>query len=310
MTQADKPQSKTQVWISAARPRTLPLATASIILGSTLAAVWKPFSWPVIVLSVLTAVLLQILSNLANDYGDSQHGADHTERQGPARAVQSGAVSSRAMLWAMGITALLSIISGLILLQLSFGSSSRQFFILFIILGGLAILAAIAYTAGIRPYGYAGLGDISVLIFFGWLAVMGSYFLNTHRFDWEIMLPATASGLFAVAVLNVNNLRDIDSDRQAGKKTIPVRSGPRNGRIYHWLLLALANLSAVIYVLIDFNSFWQFLFLLTLPLVVRHGLAVWRTADPLKLNPMLKQLSLITLLFVLLFCLGQLIPSF
>ncbi len=292
------------------RPRTLPLAIASIVLGSALAAVWEPFSWPVTFFSILTAVLLQILSNLANDFGDSQHGADHGQRQGPVRAVQSGAIRSRTMLRAVAITAFLSVISGLVLLWFAFGPNSREYFFIFILLGALAIAAAIAYTAGIRPYGYAGLGDLSVLIFFGWIGVMGSYFLNTHRFDWVIMLPASASGLLAVSVLNVNNLRDIESDRQAGKRTIPVRIGPRQARNYHGILLIAAMVFAIAYVLVDFYSIWQFLFLLTLPLLVKNGLAVWRTSDPWKLNPLLKQLSLVTLLFVLLFSIGQLIPTF
>lgn len=309
MTHADQTPSKFKVWIGAIRLRTLPLALASIVLGSTLAAVWQPFNWLVAFFCVITALLLQILSNLANDFGDSQHGADLMERQGPARAVQSGAITNRQMLMAMALAACLSVISGLLLLYSAFGVNSREYFILFIILGAFAILAAVAYTAGIRPYGYAGLGDLSVLIFFGWMAVMGSYFLNTLRFDWIIMLPATASGLLAVAVLNVNNLRDIDSDRKADKKTIPVRMGKKNGRIYHWVLLSLAIISAVAYVLITFYSYWQFLFLLVLPLLFRHGRAVWQTFDPLKLNPHLKQLSIITLIFVLLFCIGQLIPT-
>ncbi len=307
MTHPNPAPSKSKVWLGAIRLRTLPLALASIVLGSALAAVWQPFSWPVAIFSVITALLLQILSNLANDFGDSQHGADRMERQGPVRAVQSGVVTSGQMLVAMALTAFLSIISGLTLLYFAFGSDSREYLLLFIVLGGLAILAAIAYTAGIRPYGYAGLGDLSVLLFFGWIAVMGSYFLHTQRFDSFIMLPATATGLLAVAVLNVNNLRDIDSDRRAGKKTIPVRIGPRRGRIYHWVLLLTATLSAVAYVLLTFTSFWQLLFLLILPFIIRHGLAVWRTFDPLKLNPLLKQLSMITLGFVLLFSIGQLI---
>jgi len=307
MTQEEKPSRKTAVWIDAMRPRTLPLAIASIVMGSALAAAWKPFSWPVAILCVLTAVLLQILSNLANDFGDSQHGADHGQRQGPMRAVQSGAVSSKRMLVAMAITALLSVISGLALIWIAFGTNSREYFILFILLGALAIVAAIAYTAGVRPYGYAGLGDLSVLVFFGWVGVMGSYFLQTQRFDWAIMLPATASGLLAVAVLNVNNIRDIDSDRQAGKRTIPVRIGPQKAREYHWFLLISAIAFAIVYVLLLFSSIWQFLFLLVLPQMIKNGLAVWRTYEPSKINPLLKQLSLVTLLFVLLFSFGQLL---
>ncbi len=289
------------------RPRTLPLAIATIVLGGALAAAAGQFSWPVLVFSVLTAVLLQILSNLANDYGDSQHGADHIERAGPKRAVQTGAISAASMKRAMLIFALLAVLSGLALLWFAFGTAAWQLFLVFVGLGAAAILAAVAYTAGARPYGYAGLGDLFVLIFFGWVGVAGSYFLHTLAFDWLIMLPATSMGLLAVAVLNVNNIRDIVSDRQAGKRSIPVRVGPRNARVYHWLLLAGAVLSSLAYVLLTYRSPWQFLFLLAVPLLVRHALAVWRTADPLALNPMLKQLSLVTLLYVFLFSVGQLL---
>ncbi|MDX1417922.1 MAG: 1,4-dihydroxy-2-naphthoate polyprenyltransferase [Candidatus Promineifilaceae bacterium] len=307
MTQDARSPHKTAVWIAAMRPRTLPLAIASIILGSSLAAAWQPFSWAITLLCIVTAVLLQILSNLANDFGDSQHGADHSERQGPTRAVQSGAISSNTMLTAMAFTAGLSIVFGLLLLWVAFGTNSREYLILFIILGAFAIAAAIAYTAGVRPYGYAGLGDLSVLLFFGWVAVLGSYFLQTQRWDWPILLPATSSGLLAVAVLNVNNIRDIESDRIAGKRTIPVRIGPTQARIYHWVLLISAMVFALLYVLIVFSSIWQLLFLLVIPLLIKNGLSVSRTFDPLKLNPQLKQLSLATLLFVLLFSIGQIL---
>lgn len=289
------------------RPRTLPLAIASIVMGSALAAVWEPFSWPVAILCVLTAVLLQILSNLANDYGDSQHGADLAQREGPPRAVQSGAISEKTMLFAIAITAVLSAICGLALLWFAFGTDAQGLFLLFILIGALAILAAVAYTAGFKPYGYAGLGDLSVLIFFGWVGVMGTYFLHTHRFDWGIMLPATCSGLLAVAVLNVNNIRDIDSDRRAGKQSIPVRIGLDKARIYHWLLLISAIVVATLYVLLFFTSAWQFLYLLAVPLLIINGVSVQRTSSPITLNPLLKQLSLATLLFVLLFSIGQLL---
>jgi 1,4-dihydroxy-2-naphthoate octaprenyltransferase len=307
MSQTIEPANKGKVWLLAMRPRTLPLAIASIVMGSVLGAVWQPYSWPVTLLAILTAVLLQILSNLANDYGDSQHGADSAQREGPPRAVQSGAVSGRTMLMAILVMAVLSMLSGLALLWFAFGRDAQGLFVLFLLLGALSILAAIAYTAGIRPYGYAGLGDLSVLIFFGWIAVMGTYFLQTQRFDGLIMLPATCSGLLAVAVLNVNNIRDIDSDREAGKQTIPVRIGIDKARIYHWLLLAGAVMTATLYVLLVYTSVWQFLYLLAVPLLFRNGLAVQRTAKPKELNPLLKQLSLATLSFVVLFSIGQLL---
>jgi len=304
MTETDN-NGNMAIWIDAMRPRTLPLAIASIVMGSALAASRPPFSWAITLLAIATAVLLQILSNLANDYGDWQHGADSTQREGPQRAVQSGAISSRKMLLAVGISVSLSILCGLALLWVAFGPQARQFFFVFVLIGAAAILAAIGYTAGLRPYGYAGLGDLAVLIFFGWVAVMGTYFLQTKRLDWDILLPATSCGLLAVAVLNINNIRDRRSDQLAGKNTIPVRLGLQPARVYHWLLLITAVVMAVAYVLLNFSSPWQFLFVLTVPLLIRNGVLVWRTSSPQQLNPLLKQLSITTLLFVLSFSLGQ-----
>lgn len=304
MTEMDN-NGNMAIWIDAMRPRTLPLAIASIVMGSALAASRPPFSWAITLLAIATAVLLQILSNLANDYGDWQHGADSTQREGPQRAVQSGAISSRKMLLAVGISVSLSILCGLALLWVAFGPQARQFFFVFVLIGAAAILAAIGYTAGLRPYGYAGLGDLAVLIFFGWVAVMGTYFLQTKRLDWDILLPATSCGLLAVAVLNINNIRDRRSDQLAGKNTIPVRLGLQPARVYHWLLLITAVVVAVAYVLLNFSSPWQFLFVLTVPLLIRNGVLVWRTSSPQQLNPLLKQLSITTLLFVLSFSLGQ-----
>ncbi len=289
------------------RPRTLPLAIACIVMGSALAAAVGSFSWLVLILAVITAVFLQILSNLANDYGDSQHGADHVQRAGPQRAVQSGAISSTAMKRAILVFALLSMLSGLALLWVAFGGGAALFFVMFILLGAAAIAAAIAYTAGSKPYGYAGLGDLFVFFFFGWVGVLGAYFLHTLQVEWLILLPASSCGFLAVAVLNVNNIRDIESDRLAGKQSIPVRIGPQKARMYHWVLLTLAMTTAVLYVFLTYTSAWNFLFLLTIPLLWRHGGAVNKTTAPLELNPLLKQLSLITLLFVFLFSVGQLL---
>ncbi len=289
------------------RPRTLPLAIASIVMGTFLAAANEHLNWPVAILSLLTAVLLQILSNLANDYGDYIHGADHIDRAGPSRAVQSGEISANVMKRVIGLFILLSIISGLMTLWFAFGNDLLSFFLLFVLLGAAAIGAAITYTAGKRPYGYAGLGDIAVLVFFGWVGVLGSFFLQAGHIDWPILLPASSTGLLTVAVLNVNNIRDIESDKKAGKYSIPVRLGPRLARIYHWWLLILATLLAIIYVLVNFQNYGQLLFLVVIPLLWKHGTAVQNTDSPLKLNPMLKQISLITLLFVLTFGVGQIL---
>ena len=307
MTQANNQPTKKQAWLSAMRPRTLPLAIASSILGGFLAAQMGVFSWPVTLLCVITAVFLQILSNLANDYGDSVHGADHIDRAGPKRAVQTGLITASEMKRAMGLFATFSAVSGLTLVIVALGLSALPYVLLFVLLGGAAIWAAISYTTGSNPYGYAGLGDIFVFIFFGWVGTMGTYFLQALSWNWLVLLPATSVGLLSVAVLNVNNIRDIDSDRQAGKHSIPVRIGPHKARIYHWVLLGGAVLAAFLYVGLTYVSAWQFLFVLSLPLLVKNGTAVWKTYDPLKLNPMLKQLSLSTLVFVFAFGIGQIL---
>ncbi len=309
MSITSAPTDRLSIWVNAARPRTLPLALACIIMGTTLAAAEGSFNWKVAFFCVLTAILLQILSNLANDYGDSLHGADHAERQGPKRAVQAGLVTSAQMRRAIALTAGLAVVSGLLLLWFAFGRDALLLMLLFILLGGLAIGAAITYTAGKIPYGYAGLGDIAVLVFFGWIGVIGSYFVQTVHLSWSIFLPATATGLLAVAVLNVNNIRDIESDRLAGKRSLPVRLGLSRARLYHWFLLSLSIILATLYVLLDYASPWQFLYLLAAPLLVQNGLAISRTNDLPSLNPRLKQLSIASLVFVTLFGLGHILAA-
>jgi 1,4-dihydroxy-2-naphthoate polyprenyltransferase len=302
MTKTTPPLSK--AWLDAMRPRTLPLALSCIALGGFLAAAAGAFRWSIVLLCLLTAVFLQILSNLANDYGDSLHGADHMQREGPQRAVQSGQITAQTMKRAMSLFAALSGVSGLLLLWLAFGAEGLVGLLIFVLVGGAAIWAAVNYTAGRKPYGYAGWGDLFVLIFFGWVGVLGPYFLMAQRLDWLLLLPATSCGLLAVAVLNVNNIRDITSDKQAGKFSIPVRLGSERARMYHWGLLGTAVFLATLYILLTFTNYWAFLFLLAVPLLVRNGTAVQNTHDPLALNPLLKQMVLAALAFNLLLGLG------
>jgi 1,4-dihydroxy-2-naphthoate octaprenyltransferase len=294
-------------WISAFRPRTLPLALASILTGAFLAKSAGQFNWPVVALAALTTILLQILSNLANDYGDSQNGADSVHRQGPLRAVQSGAITPAEMkraMWAFGLAAL---VSGVALLLVALGFKAAWVLLAFFVLGLSAIWAAVNYTAGSRPYGYAGLGDMSVFLFFGIVGVCGTYFLQTRTLPLAVLLPAAALGCFATAVLNVNNIRDIVSDKLAGKITVPVRLGPQHARRYHWLLLVLGVGAAVIYVALNYHSPWQWLFVLSLPLFLFNGRQVWARQESMHLDPLLKQMALSTLVFTLLFGLGQVI---
>lgn len=292
----------TKAWIHAFRLRTLPLALACIGMGGFLAAAAGKFNAVLFGLCCLTTIFLQVLSNLANDYGDSMHGADHEGRKGPTRAVQSGIISASQMRNAVILFAVLSLGCGLLLLWVSFGTHWDKL-ILFLGLGMLSIAAAIGYTIGKKPYGYLGLGDLSVLIFFGFVGVLGSYYLFTHTLTPKEILPALSCGFFSIAVLNINNIRDIDSDRQAGKFSIPVRIGKAKAVRYHWFLLAGGILSACVYLILQYRSPWQWLFILSVPLLIRNGISVNNRPSE-ELDPFLKQMALSTLLFVLLFGLG------
>ncbi|MGA0559921.1 1,4-dihydroxy-2-naphthoate polyprenyltransferase [Larkinella sp. VNQ87] len=287
-------------WLAAARPRTLPLALASIILGSFLASSAGQFSWKIAILASLTTIFLQILSNFANDYGDAVSGKDTAERVGPRRAVATGMITKEAMLRGIIVTAVLALISGIWLLVESLQNASAQVFWIFLGLGFLCIGAAIAYTNGKRPYGYSGFGDIAVLLFFGWVGVLGTYFLHTLSFDPLLLLPATSVGLLATGVLNINNIRDIETDAKTGKYSIPVRLGRARAIRYHWLLLVGSMICAVVYTLLLGAAGLSWLYVLAFPLFVLNGRAVANHQKPGELNPRLGQLALSTLLFVLL----------
>lgn len=301
MTDA-QPLSRTQAWLESLRPKTLPLAFAAIVVGTTLAW-WQGFFDPLVaILALSTAGLLQILSNLANDYGDAVKGSDKPDRIGPLRGMQKGAISLEQMKRALIIVIGLSCISGLLLLLAA--SQTLTDFIGFVVLGALSIIAAITYTIGKRPYGYIGLGDVSVLIFFGWLSVMGSWYLQTHMLIPAIILPATACGLLATAVLNINNLRDIDSDRANGKITLVVRLGPVNARRYHAGLLAGSLLCLALFNLLSLHSVWGWLFILAAPLLLKQARFVMRERDPKAMPPMLERTVKGALLTNLLFVIG------
>ena len=294
-----------KVWLQAFRLRTLPLALSSILMGGFLAAAVGAFQWSIFLLCISTTILLQVLSNLANDYGDSINGADHSDRKGPSRAVQSGVISARQMKVAVIIFVLLSLASGILLLLISFGWDWNAL-LFFFGLGIVSIAAAIAYTVGKKPYGYAGLGDLSVLIFFGIVGVMGSYYLFAKNISWSLILPALSCGFFAIGVLNINNIRDIESDLAAGKFSIPVRIGREKAILYHWFLLIGGVGAAIVYMTLTYQSPLQFLFCITILLFLKNGLAV-STKPSSELDPYLKQMALSTLLFVILFGVGLLV---
>ncbi|MBO1519562.1 1,4-dihydroxy-2-naphthoate octaprenyltransferase [Oceanisphaera pacifica] len=229
-------------WLLAIRLKTLPLTLAAILLGAGSAAKADSFNAVVLLLALTTALLLQILSNIANDYGDGVRGTDSGARTGPTRVLASGQVSAVQLQQAMKAVGLFAVVSGLLLLWQALGSNISAW-LGFIALGVCALLAALGYTLGRRPYGYLGLGDIAVFIFFGPVAVLGTHYLMQHQLTGTAGWAALTSGLLSVTVLNINNIRDLEADLIAGKHTLALRLGLAGARIYQLLLLAVVVLA-------------------------------------------------------------------
>ncbi len=299
--------SKSWAWIHAFRLRTLPLAFSSIITGSFLSAAFGEMRWPVLLLALLTTLFLQVLSNLANDYGDSVKGTDNAERVGPQRSVQSGLITSGEMKTGVIIAALLALISGLLLLYFGTRGLGAKGFLIFLALGIGSIAAAIAYTVGKRAYGYLGLGDLFVLIFFGFVGVGGTYFLHTHDWSYAVLLPAGTVGLLSMAVLNLNNMRDREPDARARKNTLAVRLGDYWSRVYHLFLLTGSIVCAVLFSLLNGGSEWQFIYLIISAPLMSNVRKVVSFDDSAELDPELKKIALTTFLFSITFGLGLMI---
>ena len=291
-------------WIKAARLRTLPLALAGILMGCFLSWFYGGINWMVSVLAIVTATLIQVFSNFANDYGDSEKGTDNDARLGPTRTMQSGEISKHEMKFGMILVGSISFFLGILLVFYGTWHISKIAFFSFIGLGILSLIAAYFYTAGKRSYGYVGLGDLAVFLFFGLLPVLGVFYLNTGYLDAEIILPALTLGFFSAGVLNLNNMRDIENDQESGKITLAVRMGERNSRIYHISILFWGWMSAVIFTMHQLSSPWQWLFFLCLPIFLIDLIKVVRIQKAVLLDPFLKRLALSTLLFVVLFGLG------
>ena len=299
--------SKTKAWIHAFRLRTLPLALSSIILGSLIAASYNQFNSIIFILAITTTLFLQILSNLANDLGDSISGADNANRVGPERAVQSGDISKKEMKNMLYVFITLSLISGSFLIYEAAQIINLQEALVIFAIGILAILAAINYTIGKNPYGYMGFGDLFVFIFFGLVGVLGCYFLHTGNLHWDILLPASSVGLLSTGVLNLNNMRDIENDAQTGKRTLVVKIGSKAAKNYHLIILSLAMLLAIAYSIGHYKSIFQFIYLLSFPLILRHMSTVIKNDEPQKLDPELKKLAISCFLFSLTFGIGTLL---
>lgn len=293
--------NKVRSWISAFRLRTLPLSLSSILMGSIIAYSQNKFMLEIAVLATATTVFLQILSNLANDYGDSKKGTDNANRVGPERAVQSGAISLREMKNGIIISSLLSLLSGIALIYIGLKDCNLAYLVLFFVLGIASIAAAIKYTLGKNPYGYAGLGDLFVFLFFGIIGVIGTYFLHTHNFELVLVLPATAIGLLSASVLNMNNMRDIKNDAESNKKTLVVKLGIRKSKTYHTMLILGAIISFTTYLILKESSYTFLICTIPLPILILNLKKVWSFKDNRELDPELKKLALSTFLLTLLF---------
>lgn len=291
-------------WIAAFRLRTLPLALANTILGSALASYYGGFRWSVFALAAITTILLQVISNMANDYGDFVNGKDTAERIGPKRMVQSGEISPRAMLTGIIIAGTLAAFSGLTLIIIGTEGIALNYLVLFALLGIAAIAAAIKYTVGKNPYGYRGLGDIFVFLFFGLVGVCGTFFLHTQQFSFSLLLPASALGFLSTGVLNVNNLRDYEADKNAGKMTLVVSLGVKKAQQYHLFLIIAALIFTAVYILISKPLSMQWLFLITVPLFALHLKKITSYSDAKDLYPELGRLAMSSFLYSLTFGLG------
>lgn len=257
------------------RLRTLPLSLAGVLLGSLLAVADYRVPLAVVLLLCLTTVLLQILTNLSNELGDVLHGTDTAERQGPAYGLNSGALTVAQMKRCIGVFLLLCIISGMAMIWLSFGSFFKLESLGLLLLGAAAIMAAMRYTLGRNPYGYRGLGDVYVFVFFGLVSVLGAYFVCTHTIpSWLLALPASSLGLFSVGVLNTNNMRDMASDAPK-RRTVAIRLGMQRARLYETALIALGWICMSVFCLLRIADWRHWLWVITLPLFVMHLRGVW-----------------------------------
>jgi 1,4-dihydroxy-2-naphthoate octaprenyltransferase len=350
--------SKLKAWISAARLRTLPLSVSGIIVGSAyaylsihqfkmtqsqlkmlqgvdtynqlthkvqneiseaLSLYLNDFSFLIPILALITTLGFQILSNFANDYGDGVKGTDNEDRIGPMRAIQSGIISPKEMKRGMIITAVFALASAILLIYVSLGTDHLLISLFFLILGIASIWAAIKYTVGDNAYGYRGLGDVFVFIFFGPISVMGIFYLITQVVDWDMIFPSITIGLLSVAVLNLNNMRDVESDKKAGKNTIVVKMGLKKAKLLHLVMIVVALFCSLRYAgniyytthiangigkqaMVENKNIYLVAFLPLLafiPLFI-HLIKVKKTTSPALLDPELKKVALSTFLFAVL----------
>ncbi|MEM7486851.1 MAG: 1,4-dihydroxy-2-naphthoate octaprenyltransferase [Bacteroidota bacterium] len=292
---------KFKAWVQAARLRTLPLSLSGIVVGSALAHKQGFFEISIFILALLTTIGFQVTSNFANDYGDGVKGTDSEDRIGPSRAIQSGLLTPPVLKKGIIVATVLSLLLALLLIYLAFGFENLHYILLFLVIGIFSIWAAIKYTMGSNPYGYKGLGDVFVFLFFGLVGVLGSMFLYTKSLDWVTTLPAITIGLLCVGVLNLNNLRDVVSDKKHYKNTLVVKMGFENGKIYHLFLVLISFISMLGYTWLEGIGILESFYLLAFVPIFFHLYKVLNTNEPIRLDGELKKLALSTFLLSILF---------
>ena len=282
-------KNKIQPWIQAARLRTLPLSISGILVGSAYAYYQHTFEWIIFVLALCTTLSFQILSNFANDYGDGIKGTD-ANRIGEKRLVASGEITSAQMKKAIIINSVIAFVLAVALIYFAFGQENFVYTFTFLVLGMASIAAAIKYTVGNNAYGYSGFGDVFVFIFFGLVAVIGSNFLYSQHIDIKLFLPATAIGMLSTAVLNLNNMRDIENDRIANKNTLVVKFGLKWAKKYQHFLIIVPFLCLFVFSIgvktKIFLSFFVFIFFLM------HLEKVRKSTSAVDFDPELKKVAL------------------
>jgi 1,4-dihydroxy-2-naphthoate octaprenyltransferase len=288
-----------RIWLMAARPRTLPAAVAPVLVGTALAGFAHVFHPLRFVAALLSALFIQVGTNLSNDYSDARRGADAEDRLGPVRVTAGGLVPPRQVLIATYVSFGLAVLFGVYLIAVAGWE--------LLLVGGASILAGVAYTGGPRPYGYEGLGEVFVFLFFGIVAVAGSYFVQVEKLSWEAFALAVPVGLLASAILVVNNIRDIDSDRRAGKRTLAVRLGRERTRVMFAAIVYLAYLLTPVTWLFGPTTAWVMLPWLTLPVAASLIRVVRNRTDGPSLNGALAQSGMLQLSFCLLLSAGLLL---
>lgn len=267
------------------------------------------WDWRIFALALLVTLLYQILSNYANDYGDGVKGTDAKRiNEAEARAVASGKITAKQMKNAVIIFSVLSFVATVALLYVAFFPDFMKEFYIFIGLGVACILAAIGYTVGKKPYGYMGLGDLFVFVFFGLVSVCGSYFLFTKTFSWDMLLPGTAIGMMSMAVLNLNNMRDIESDRLSGKKSLALRIGFKNAMIYEMILLQLPLILILVFLgvngFIQAQNYYVFIVMILLLPLMKLRRKIMTVKEPKELDQYLKQVGIMTFVMAVLTAFG------